>query len=155
MLAVVVCLSVCPSQAGVVSKRLDESSWFLAWRLPSTSPTLGFRNLGTSKIKDTSCGALSQSMDLENFFAIISQWRCQQNSSTVELGDCSYDNQRVVEGLTITEFITGRSTETLQPHCFDLFSICYHRESFREGLWNHRRTFVCLFVCLFDTTITK
>ena len=24
----------------------------------------------------------------------------------------------------------------------------YPRESFREGLWNHRRTFVCLFVCL-------
>ena len=23
----------------------------------------------------------------------------------------------------------------------------YPRESFREGLWNHRRTFVCLFVC--------
>jgi len=25
--------SVCPSQAGIVSKRLDESSWVLAWRL--------------------------------------------------------------------------------------------------------------------------
>jgi len=25
---------------------------------------------------------------------------------------------------------------------------CYPRESFREGLWNHRRTFVCLSVCL-------
>jgi len=25
----------------------------------------------------------------------------------------------------------------------------YPRESFREGLWNHRRTFVCLSVCLF------
>ena len=28
--AVVVCPSVCPSQAGVVSKRLDELSWLLA-----------------------------------------------------------------------------------------------------------------------------
>ena len=27
--------------------------------------------------------------------------------------------------------------------------IDYPRESFREGLWNHRRTFVCLPVCLF------
>ena len=26
--------------------------------------------------------------------------------------------------------------------------VFYPRESFREGLWNHRRTFVCLFVCL-------
>ena len=36
---------------------------------------------------------------------------------------------------------------------------CYPRESFREGLCNHRRLFVCLsvclFVCLFVTTITK
>ena len=35
----------------------------------------------------------------------------------------------------------------------------YPRESFREGLWNHRRAFVCLSVCLsvrsFVTTITK
>jgi len=37
---VVVCLSVRQSQAGIALKRLDESSWFLAWRLPSTSPTL-------------------------------------------------------------------------------------------------------------------
>ena len=29
-----------------------------------------------------------------------------------------------------------------------LVSPYYPRESFREGLWNHRRTFVCLFVCL-------
>ena len=41
--AVVACPSVCPSvrpsQAGVLSKRLDESSWVLVRRLPSTSPT--------------------------------------------------------------------------------------------------------------------
>ena len=40
-----------------------------------------------------------------------------------------------------------------------LFCSFYPRESFREGLWNHRRTFVCLSVCLFVclsvTTITK
>ena len=37
--------------------------------------------------------------------------------------------------------------------------VFYPRESFREGLCNHRRTFVCLAlcpdVCLFITTITK
>ena len=32
-------LSVRPSQAEILSKRLDESSWFLARRLPSTCPT--------------------------------------------------------------------------------------------------------------------
>jgi len=31
----------------------------------------------------------------------------------------------------------------------------YPRESFREGLCNHRRWFVCPSVCLFVTTITK
>jgi len=33
----------------------------------------------------------------------------------------------------------------LQSHCYYYF---YPRESFREGLCNHRRWFVCLFVCL-------
>ena len=33
-------LSVCPSQVGVLSKRLNESSWVLACELPSTRPTL-------------------------------------------------------------------------------------------------------------------
>ena len=42
--SVVLCLSVRLSQAGVVSKRLDESSWFLAWRLPSTF-TLCFKEI--------------------------------------------------------------------------------------------------------------
>jgi len=32
---------------------------------------------------------------------------------------------------------------------------CYPRESFSEGLWNHRRTFVCLSLSLSVTTITK
>jgi len=35
-----VCPSVRPSQAGIVSKRLDESSWILVRRLPFTYPTL-------------------------------------------------------------------------------------------------------------------
>jgi len=35
-----VCLSVYPSQVGVLSKRMNESSWFMACELPSTRPTL-------------------------------------------------------------------------------------------------------------------
>ena len=31
----------------------------------------------------------------------------------------------------------------------------YPRESFREGLWNHRRTFVCLSVCLLPRLLNK
>jgi len=33
-------VSVCPSQVGVLSKRLNESSWLLACELPSTRPIL-------------------------------------------------------------------------------------------------------------------
>ena len=35
-----VCPSVCPTQVGVLSKRLNESSWFLACKLSSTRSTL-------------------------------------------------------------------------------------------------------------------
>ena len=40
VLAMAVCLSVRPSQVGVLLKQLNESSWFLACELPSTRPTL-------------------------------------------------------------------------------------------------------------------
>ena len=46
--AVIVCLSVCLPQAGIVLKRLDESSWFLAWRLPFTYPTLFCKEIWVS-----------------------------------------------------------------------------------------------------------
>jgi len=40
VLAMGLCLSVCPSQVGVLSKRLNESSWVLARELSFTRPTL-------------------------------------------------------------------------------------------------------------------
>ena len=61
-------LSVCPSQAGVVSKRLDESSWFLEWRPPSAYPTLSYKELWVSpKTKVLPSETLSQTPDLEDF----------------------------------------------------------------------------------------
>ena len=48
--------------------------------------------------------------------------------------------------------ISCLSVNKLQISAFVIYAcVCYPRESFREGLWNHRRTFVCLSV----TTITK
>ena len=102
-------LSVCPSQAGVVSKRLDESSWFLEWRPPSAYPTLSYKELWVSpKTKVLPSGTLSQTRDLEDF-ATASRSRCRQNSSssssTVELVDDTYttvDKSRL--------FTTSRST---------------------------------------------
>jgi len=37
-----VCLSVCLTQDGLLSKSTNGLMWFLAWRLLSTSPTLWF-----------------------------------------------------------------------------------------------------------------
>ena len=81
--AVVLCLSVCPSQAGNVSKQLDESSLFLARSLPSTCPTLCYNKTWVFSV------ALVPNYGLQNFDT-ESPSRCQKNSSTVELVDDAY-----------------------------------------------------------------
>ena len=65
----IVCLSVRPSQAGIVSKRLDESSWvFLAWRLPSVSATLSVKVIWVSaKISALPSWTFSQTSDFKKF----------------------------------------------------------------------------------------
>ena len=40
-----VSVSVCLSQVSILLKRLNGLSWFLAWRLPSTYPTLCFKEI--------------------------------------------------------------------------------------------------------------
>ena len=67
--SVSVCLSVCLShQVGVLSKRLNESDWFLARELPSTYPTLCCKEIQVSpKIRALPSGTLLQTLDLENF----------------------------------------------------------------------------------------
>ena len=63
-------MSVCvhPSQVGVLLKRLNGLSWFLARRLPSTCPTLCFKEIWiTPKIRILPFGTLSQTVDLQNF----------------------------------------------------------------------------------------
>jgi len=54
------------SHAGIVSQRLHGSSWFLAYKIPSTYPTLYFKdNRVSSKISLLPFGTLSQTLDLE------------------------------------------------------------------------------------------
>ena len=74
--------------SGVLSKQLDESSWFFAWKLLFTYCTLCYKQSGVSpKGGVLSSRTSSQTADLENF-ATGSRSRCQQNSSsTVELVD--------------------------------------------------------------------
>jgi len=60
VLAIGLCLSVCLSQVGVLLKWLDGSSWFLAWRLLSTSPTVCFKEIQVSaKIRVLPSGTFS------------------------------------------------------------------------------------------------
>ena len=75
-----VCQSVRLSQAGIVSKRLDKSSWSFVWMLPSTYPTLCCKEIWVSaKIRVLPSGALSRTPDFENF-ASARRSLCQQNS---------------------------------------------------------------------------
>ena len=70
VLATGLCLSVRVrlSQVGVISKRMNESGWFLAWQLHSTYPTLCYKEIHvTSKIRVLFSGILLQTLDLENF----------------------------------------------------------------------------------------
>ena len=112
--AVTLCPSVHPS---VTSRYSIETTWriervFGTWRLPSTYPTLSYKEMCVSpKIRILPSGALSQTSDLQNF-ATASRSRCQQNSSsspsTVEFVDDTYT--------TVDEswlFTTNRSNVTL------------------------------------------
>ena len=98
LLSSCVCTSFCLSRVGIVSKRLDESSCILAWRFPSPYPTPCYKksNLGISKIRALYVRNFVPSSGLKNFVAAKSRSCCQQNSSTVELVDDTYDGRHVV-----------------------------------------------------------
>jgi len=105
--AVVECLSVRLSQAGFVSKRLDESSWYFGTEASlHLFHTVLSGNLDISEIGVLFSGTMSQTPDSKKFAT-----HCQQNSSlslTVELVDDTY--------ATIDEWwllATSRSTVSL------------------------------------------
>ena len=64
------CPSVYPSQVAVLSKRMNESGWCLAWELHSTHShaTLCYKEVHVpSEIRALHSGILLQTLDLENF----------------------------------------------------------------------------------------
>jgi len=73
-------LSVCLSQAGVVSKRLYEWSWFLARRLPSTYTTLSCKEIWVSPKLRYFCLELCHKLWTLKNFATASRSRCQQEA---------------------------------------------------------------------------
>jgi len=115
VLAMALCLSVHLSQASIVSKQLDKSSWVLAWRLPFTYPTLCFREIwACPKIRVLPSGTVPNS-GLENF--ATPSWSGQQNTSTLELVvDRTYSGRRHA-----WLFIAHRSTVILNS----ITSICF------------------------------
>jgi len=61
-------VSVCLSQVGVLLKWLDGSSWFLAWRLLSTSSTLCFKEIQVcTKIRALPFGTFFVNSGLRKF----------------------------------------------------------------------------------------
>jgi len=64
VLAMALSLCLCLSQVGILSKRLNELGWFLAWKLVSTYPILCFMDIQVpSKIRVLSPGTLLQTPD--------------------------------------------------------------------------------------------
>jgi len=84
MLRPSVCLSFYPSQAGVLWKRLNGSSWFYAHSLSSAYATLCFMGIHvSSKISVLSSGTLSNTLNLADFPAWhVDHRKCWQLSST-------------------------------------------------------------------------
>jgi len=62
-----VSVCVCLSQVGVLSKRMNESSWFLAWELQSTYPTLCCKEIHYLQNKGTSLKNFPPNSGLRKF----------------------------------------------------------------------------------------
>jgi len=93
------CRSVCLSQAGVVSKRLDKSSWFLAWRLPSTYPTLCYKVICvSSELEYFSFVRYSGFRQFRHGKLIALSTNSSSSSSTVEFVDDTYIRQLTSRG---------------------------------------------------------
>jgi len=85
--------SVCLSQVGVLSKRKEESSWFLSLELPSTHPILREKEIRVpSQIRVLPSGTLSQTPDLENF---VSAYRSSKR--VINLARRKVDVQSVID----------------------------------------------------------
>ena len=64
----------CPSHAGVLSKRMNGSSWFVAQRPPTSCCNLQ-RKLGISRNKDTSLWKFSPYSELSSFLYFFTRAR--------------------------------------------------------------------------------
>ena len=101
---------VMQKEGGIVQKRQNESSCFLAWRLPSSNPRLFCKDTWvSSEITVLLSETLSQTPDLEKF-TTTSRSRCQRNVVVVVAVTVKvvYDTYRTVDESWL--FTTRRST---------------------------------------------
>jgi len=107
--AVLARYAMCPSATNRSSiETAGRIELVLAWEIiPAPISLCVIRNSVRlpARIRVLSCGTLSQTVDLDNF-AMSCRWCCQQNSTTVELMDHSYDGRRVVTRAHITRWWT-------------------------------------------------
>jgi len=98
--SVSVCVPLCLSQVGVLSKRINESSWFLASRLLSTYPTQRYIEIRVPpKIRVLPSRTLPQTLDLKKRHDRLIVEMCYQLNST-EVNAHSVINWTVVGQLS-------------------------------------------------------
>jgi len=117
-----VSVRVCPSQVGVLLKRLNESGSFLAWELRLPYPTLCCKEIHvTSKIRVLPSGILLQTLDLENLATASRRYTGDIHNSTV-----------------VCLFMTHYLQLNLQLHTIDLVRNC-RTSSFCTVAWQLAR----------------
>ena len=117
-----VSVRVCPSQVGVLLKRLNESGSFLAWELRSPYPTLCCKEIHvTSKIRVLPSGILLRTLDLENLATASRRYTGDIHNSTV-----------------VGLFMTHCLQLNLQLHTIDLVRNC-RTSSFCTVAWQLAR----------------
>ena len=114
-----VCLSVCLSQVGVLSKRLNVSSWFLAWELPSTCPTVYCK-----KIRPPS--KITARISLWNFIPNSGLRKFRHGISIVEA--CYRLSSRKVDCSERDKLDCRRTTKLTIPPSSDARPLVYHSD---------------------------
>ena len=96
---------LCPSQADIVSKLLDESSWYLTRKLPSTYPTTCYKKIRVSpKIRVLPSGTLSQTSDLSSILHDNKKLHSSTDESTHYY--CGDHCNTLIPGVTVQELQT-------------------------------------------------
>ena len=140
VLAMAPSLCLCLSQVGILSKRLNELGWFLAWKLVSTYPILCFMDIQVpSKIRVLSPGTLLQTLDEA----------CYQRSSR------NVDTRNMIYWAIIIHLSGQFFRPVMLDHCtlsHRLSSSVYSTILSRGSVSNSWYFLVlCLLLCQFDT----